>query len=383
MALDEAAPEEEAAATQPAPQFRAAAPAPSAAAKAAAPGVTTGAARGAPQDFTVTQGVAAAASGTQVGELFQYAIEKPVSLPRQQSAMLPILNQLVTGQRYSLYNSATDPKFPLNAVKLKNASSLHLMQGPITVFDGGSYAGDAQISDLAPGAEQLVTYALDLDTEVAPQPGDSPTSLVSVKISKGVFQYTNKAQREMDYAVTNRGSKAKTVLIEHPSQSDWTLASPKDPLERTRDAYRFAVPVAAGKGAKLAVVETKMISQSISLSSMGSDQVAFFMSSQVVSQAVKNALQKLVDLQAKVSATVSLRTTKEARVNDITNDQARIRQNMDRLSQTSDLYKQYVQTLTSEEAELATLRADIAKLRDQEASQRRDVSTYIQSLDVG
>ena len=32
----------------------------------------------------------------QVGELFQYVIDKPVTLPRQQSAMLPILNQQVT-----------------------------------------------------------------------------------------------------------------------------------------------------------------------------------------------------------------------------------------------------------------------------------------------
>ena len=48
------------------------------------------------------------------------------------------------------------------------------MQGPITVFDGGTYAGDAQITDLAPGREQLVTYAMDLDTEVEAQQGAPP-----------------------------------------------------------------------------------------------------------------------------------------------------------------------------------------------------------------
>jgi hypothetical protein len=297
--------------------------------------------------------------------------------------MLPILNQQVTGDRYSLYNVNTDPKYPLIAVKLKNASTLHLMQGPITVFDGGSYAGDAQITDLAPGAEQLVTYALDLDTEVAPSPGASPVSLVSVKISKGVFFATNKAQREMDYVIKNRGTRAKTVLIEHPLQSDWTLDTPRQPLEKTRDSYRFAVPVAAGKSATLAVIETKIISQTASLSSMGSDQVAIYVSSPVVSQAVKSALQKLVTLQAAVTDTVTQRSARESRVNEINNDQSRIRQNMDRLAQTSDLYRQYVKTLTDEETELAQLRSDIAKLRDQEAAQRRDLASFIQSVDVG
>ncbi|MGA2975855.1 MAG: hypothetical protein ABSF77_11155 [Spirochaetia bacterium] len=383
MAMEEQAAETEAATAE----DRLAAPAPAAAAKTAAPqreslAQPSGAGGAAAPEFSVSQGVSAAASGAQVGELFQYAIDKPVTLPRQQSALLPILNQQVTGERYSLYNESTDPRYPLNAVKLKNASTLHLMQGPITVFDAGSYAGDAQITDLAPGAEQLVTYAMDLDTEVEAVQGAAPVTLVSVKISKGIFLYTSKAQRERDYNIKNRGSRSRAVLIEYPYQSDWTLSSPKEPLERTRDAYRFAVPVAAGMSGTLSVVETRMISQSISLSSMGSDQVALYMRSTVVSQAVKNALQKLAGLQQKIADTAAQRTAKEARVAAINDDQSRIRDNMDRLSEGSDLYKRYVKILTDEEDELAKLRDDIAKLRDQEALQQKDVAAYIQSVEV-
>lgn len=288
----------------------------------------------------------------------------------------------MTGARYSLYNSSTDPKYPLNAVKLKNASSLHLMQGPITVFDAGSYAGDAQITDLAPGAEQLITYAMDLDTEVAPQQGASPVTLVSVKISKGVFFYSNKQQQERIYTIKNRGTKNRTILIEHPLSPDWTLVNPKEATERTRDSYRFAVPVAAGKTAALSVVETRTLDQSVALPSLGGDQVALYIRSPVVSAAVKTALQKAVGLQQKISDTVSQRSRMEARVSEISNDQTRIRQNMDRLSQTSDLYKRYVKTLSDEEDELARLADGIAKLRDQEAAQRKDIETFINSLDV-
>ena len=368
-------------------EMRKEAPAPSVASKSMAaprPSLQRAAGRGPSggEGFSVSQGVSATASGAQVGDLFQYAIDKPVILPRQTSAMLPILNQQVGGERYSLYNAGTDPKFPLNAVKLKNSSSLHLMQGPITVFDGGTYAGDAQITDLAPGAEQLVTYAMDLDTEVESLPGPTSVSLVSVKISRGVFYYTNKEQRERVYNIKNRGTKNRTVLVEHPFQSDWTLAAPKEPTERTRDAYRFTVAVPSGKTGTLSVVETRMLNQSVALSSLGGDQVAFYVKSQVVSQAVKNALQKLVSLQLKVSDTASQRSRMEARLNDIANDQSRIRQNMDRLSQSSELYKKYVKTLNDEEDELAGLRDGIAKLRDQEASQRKDVESFIQSIEV-
>jgi hypothetical protein len=382
MAMDDQLSDEEAASAEaPAP-----APAsPSAMSKSSAPRemqralAGAGAPRG---DFSVSQGVSAAARGGQVGELFQYAIDKPVNLSRQQSAMLPILNQQVTGERYSLFNEGTDPKHPLNAVKLKNASALHLMQGPITVFDAGTYAGDAQITDLAPGAEQLVTYALDLDTEVQATAGSSPVSLVSVRITRGNFLYTSKAQQERIYTIKNNGTKNRTVLIEHPYQPEWTLTTPKEALERTRDAYRFAVPVSAGKNATLSVVQTRMVEQSIALSSLGSDQVALYIRNSVVTPAVKAALQKLSDLQQKAADTAAQRALKEQRVSDISNDQSRIRANMDRLSQGSDLYKRYVKTLSDEEDELAKLRDDIAKLRDAETAQRKAVADFIQTLEV-
>ncbi len=382
MAMDTGAASDEAMAEEapPAPSAAAAPESKAAMGLAARSGAGAGAAP--QQPFSVNQGVTAAATGGQVGELFQYVIDKAVDLSRQQSAMLPILNQQVSGDRYSLFNESTDPTHPLNAVKLKNSSSLHLMQGPITVFDGGTYAGDAQITDLAPGAEELVTYALDLDTEVQAAPGPSPSSLVSVRISRGIFFYTVKAQAERDYTIKNNGTKNRTVLIEHPYQPEWTLTSPKEALERTRDVYRFAVPAAAGKGTMLAVVQTRTVEQSIALSNLGGDQVALYVKNPVVTPAVKAALQKLAGMQAAAAATSAQRASKETRVADIANDQSRIRANMDRLSQSSDLFKRYVKTLSDEEDELVKLRDDIAKLRDQEASQARAIADYIQGLEV-
>ena len=75
----------------------------------------------------------------------------------------------IKGEKVSIYNPAVQAKHPLNGLKFVNSTKLHLMQGPITVFDGGVYAGDARIEDIAPGSERLISYALDLDTEVAPE----------------------------------------------------------------------------------------------------------------------------------------------------------------------------------------------------------------------
>ena len=149
----------------------------------------------------IQEGVTAAAWGAQAGELFEYTIKASVSLERQKSAMLPILSQAVEGQKVSIYNPAVQPKHPLNGFRLKNATPLHLMQGPITVFDAGAYAGDARIEDLAPSQERLLSYALDLKTECEVLPRGGQQDLITVKLRKGTLIATRKAAEAVDYTV--------------------------------------------------------------------------------------------------------------------------------------------------------------------------------------
>src|SRR5437879_717079 len=97
-----------------------------------------------------TGGVGSAATGGQLGDFFQYAIDHPVSLARQKSALLPIVGKDVEGSRVSIYNPAVQAKHPLLGLRLKNTSGLHLPQGPIRVFEGRTYAGEHRLLDVQP-----------------------------------------------------------------------------------------------------------------------------------------------------------------------------------------------------------------------------------------
>src|SRR5262249_1167944 len=94
--------------------------------------------------------VASVATASQLGDYFQYVIGVPVSLGRQKSALLPVVNKDVEAARVSIYNPAVQAKHPLLGLKFKNTSGLHLAQGPITVFEGSTYAGDSRVLDLQP-----------------------------------------------------------------------------------------------------------------------------------------------------------------------------------------------------------------------------------------
>src|SRR5262249_15519505 len=151
-------------------------------------------------------------------------------------------------------------------------------QGPVTVFEGSTYAGDARFPDLQPGEERLVSYAIDLGTEVEPQAKRDPDRLTHVKLQKGVLWTTSKVHESKTYNVKNRSDKDRTMLIEHPFRPDFRLVTPEKPAERARDVYRFEVKVPAGKGASLEVVEERDLGTQVALTNADDQTVRHFLS---------------------------------------------------------------------------------------------------------
>src|SRR5207244_3347131 len=106
-----------------------------------------------------------------------------------------------------------------------------------------------------PNETRLVSYAVDLGTEVAPETKDSRLDVVTVKISKGILQRTDKYRQTRLYTVKNRSDHSRLVLIEHLYRPDWQLVKPEKVAERTREVYRFELKVGAGETLKQEVVE--------------------------------------------------------------------------------------------------------------------------------
>jgi len=327
-------------------------------------------------------GVEAAAEGGKVGTLFQYAIKEPVTVPRQRSAMIPIINGPIEGEKVSVYNSQVDAKHPMNGIKLKNSTSLHLMGGPITVFAGGVYGGDALVEDLAPGEERLITYAMDLAVEVAPESKSQPEQILSAKISRGVMTVQHKSRLETTYTIKNSAEEPRTLLVEHPVRPDWKLIEPKEPAEKTRSVYRFRAPVEPGKTAKLTVIEEMVQFEGIRLADRVGDEIKAYLIRSEISPKLKTALEKVVAMQGEIAALATQRTERETRIKEIEQEQDRIRKNMKELDHASELYKQYVAKLTEQETQFDKLREEVRQLRAQEAEKQKALQDYVMGLEL-
>ena len=342
-----------------------------------------GAARG-----SAIAGIAAmqtAAAGSDLGELFRYEIEKPVTLERQRSAMLPIVAAEVEAERVAIYDERVLARHPLSGLRLKNTTGLHLMQGPLTVYDqagGGSYSGDARIEDMAPGTERLVSYAVDLDVEVAARGEGRAEEIVNVRLVKGTLFAARKLARAKVFEVKNSGKNAVKVLLEHPLEGGWTLVAPEKPEEKTRDRYRFAVVAEPGQPVTLEVAEEMPIEETQVLTNLDDDTILFYSRAKATSPAVREALAEVVRRKREIEQLVRDKGVREQEIATIDQEQARIRGNMGALDRTSDLFNQYVRKFADQEKRIETLRGEIAGLVATEQEARKGLDDYLLALDV-
>jgi hypothetical protein len=296
--------------------------------------------------------------------------------------MLPIVNEGIEAKKVSIYNQNVQAKHPLAGLRLKNTSHVHLMQGPITVFDDGTYGGDAQIMDLPPGGERLISYAMDLNVEVAPTTDPQKNELVSVRLVKGTLQINRKYTQTNKFTIKNSGDKTKTVLIEHPLNSYWTLVSPKMPDEKTRDMYRFAVEAEPGKPAELAIVEDRTERQTVALTNIDQNSIGLYINAKEVSDDVKTALREVVKQKQAIEQVVRDRQELQRQANVVEQEQNRIRQNMAQLDRNSDLYRRYVTKFTEQENKIETLREKTTASIAEEQKLRKALDNYLIGLDL-
>jgi hypothetical protein len=334
-------------------------------------------------EMDLKQGVASLAAASQLGDYFQYAIDQPVNLSRQKSALLPILGGDVGAIRVSIYNQSTHAKFPLLGLKFKNSTGLHLMQGPLTVFDNNTYAGDARILDLQPGEERLLSYAVDLGTEVETTNQETSGRLTHIELHKGLLYSTTKVREGKTYHAKNRSPQDRLLVIEHPYRPEFRLVSKDKPTERARDVYRFEITVPAGKEASTAVVEERDMISTVQLTNSDDQTLRYFLNQTVLSPKAKEALQKAIALKDKLADTQQELAHVEQQLKVITVDQARLRANLKEMPPTATAYKRYLEKFDKQETEIENLQATQKKMQDAELAQRKNFESFLASLDVG
>ena len=294
--------------------------------------------------------------------------------------MVPIVSERIDGERISIFDPSSDTKRALNGFRLRNSTGLHLSGGPITVFRDGAYAGDAQVTNVAPREERLLSYAVDLELVVDHETPKYRQETVDVSAKSGVLHVTRKHQREHVYTFRNKSDAPKTVLVEQPVEAEFKLVEPAKPAEQTADDYRFRVQVPAGKTAELKVVTERPVAETIALINADVNLLVSWSQNARVSEKLRGALKQLVALRARITELESQENHLLAEIRAISEEQTRIRQNMQQLDRNSALYQQYVRKLTDQESRIEQIRAEVARVREQKAAAQKELREFTDGL---
>jgi hypothetical protein len=374
----------------PAPPPPAAAPAPMfrSGLAAGAAGGRGGGARGGVADrvdaFEQLRDAEAAASAETLGDLFEYHIKEPVTLRKNQSALVPIINAEVAAEKVSLWNRSTGSGHPLRAVWLTNATNLTLDGGSITLIAGEAFAGEGLIEPLKPGEKRLVSYAADLGTQVdARADATTPRRIVRVRARDGILIQEAEERSAWVYRVRNEDTSPTTLVVEHRTRPGWKLAEGQTPAETTADASRFRVTVDAKKETTLTVREVRAGETRVAITEVNDALIAQLAQSGVSSGALQQALKPVFDKKSELAGFERQLQSLQGRQTAVVQDQERVRENMKALKGSAEekqLLQRYTRQLDEQENQLDALKKDIEKATAERDRARQELSALIATV---
>lgn len=321
----------------------------------------------------------------QVGDLFEYAIERPVTVRRNQSALVPIVLKPFTGKPVLLYQKHARAENPIRCVEFENTTGLTLEGGPVTVLDSGSYAGEAMLDTLKPKEQRLIGYAVELAVRVTDKIDSHSTTVSRVVIHEGTLTTFAGQVQEAVFTFASKSDAAQVVYLDHPRPAEWELTDTPTPHEVTDNFWRFKFPLPPNAQTRFVVKSRRPSSQSFRLLDTHDSVFASWVASGYVDPAVEKAIRAAFAIRTRVAeADERLRRLDEERTK-LHEEQSRIQANLSALGERSsekELRERYVRTLGKQEDRLEGIekeRATTVSARDQA---RQELHTALNTISM-
>ncbi len=328
------------------------------------------------------QDESASASSTKFDDFFEYNVSQPITIHKNESALVPVLQTNVQADRVTLYN-ANDPA-PLRALWLTNSGNITLDRGSFSIFDNGEFAGEGLMDPIHAGEKRLLSYAVDQAVHVTTEGHRNSSQLRHVTIHDGVLTERVEDVREVTYVVHNAATDARTVVVEHPVENGWTLTSEVKPAETSASFYRFSIAAKAGDTVRLQVGEAHTEAIRYQLADMQDSMLELIVNTpnpkpwHLVLAPVLAARTKVHDLDTQIDAN-------QKEMDRLTADQKRLHDNLAGLKDTQEeraLARRYAGEMNSDEDRLDALKKQRADLDQQRKAAAQALNDAIGKLDL-
>ncbi|HEX3685836.1 MAG TPA: hypothetical protein VHU83_25120 [Bryobacteraceae bacterium] len=244
--------------------------------------------------------------------------------------MLPFLKDRIPVRKLLIY-SERDGEHPVNAAEVTNDAPKTLDGGPITVYDGGAYAGEALFETLKTGDKRLIGYAVDYETRVSSAFGSGEKTIREIHASNGLVLVRSALFETHSYNIKNLDAQPKTLIVQQEGLHEYSVLSPQ-PIERTATAYRFEVKLPANSSQTLKVEQARVAFEQTVVTDSAPDFLLTLVQNKQLSAQGREELKAVVDLKRQAAQAAENFNAAKSRIADLSEDQTRLRQNIDSLN---------------------------------------------------
>ena len=279
----------------------------------------------------VAGGILETASGRSAGDQFEFTLKNKVNLNRRQSAMFPLVEGNIKAEKTLIFSGSKAAREgtinPEISAELTNTLGMKLPAGPITVYDGGTYAGDALIEFLSENDKRLISYGEDLSV-TGSMSRRSTRYVTAVNVAGGVMTINRRQENSTGYIIKNASNETKKIIIEHPITMGAELVEPKTSEDSTANLYRFTRGLNPKANLTFVVKEDSPLAERIILSQLRPDSFLSYSTNQEIPANVRSVLNKALELKKKADAAAEVQSELENQKTILFSEQDRVRQNL-------------------------------------------------------
>jgi len=319
----------------------------------------------------------------ELGDLFQYKLKDRVTIRKNQSALVPILQTRIDAERVSVWNPSQESV--LRALWVNNDSSLTLDGGSFNVLEGDAFAGEGLMDAIKPGEKRLLSYAADLGLLVDAKQKAENQHVSKISIAHGAMIQSTQERQEETYTIRNRDTADRVLILEHPARQGWKLTDGETPAESSSSYHRFRVAIDPKKTATFVVKEYRPVSNRWMLTGVTDDEIKFFLDQKMITSEVEAALRSIVKQKNDIAVLDGVITGRRAQVTSIADDQQRVRENMKALKGSAEekaLIERYVRELNEQEDRVQALRKEIGEMQQRRDAAQSALNTMIENLQM-
>jgi hypothetical protein len=319
----------------------------------------------------------------ELGDLFEYKLKDRVTIRKNQSALVPILQSRIDAEKVSVWNPSNSSV--LRALWVNNTSDLTLDGGSFNVLEGDAFAGEGLMDAIKPGEKRLMSYAADLGILVDAKQKADNQRVTRVIIAHGTMTQSTQERQENTYTVRNRDASPRALVIEHPARPGWKLMDDEKPAESSVSFHRFRLTVEPRKTTTFVVKEYRPILNSYQLSNVTDSEIKFFLEQKMINPEVEKALRRIVAQRNDIAVIEAVITGRRSQVSSISDDQQRVRENLKALKGSTEekaLVERYVRQLTEQEDRVQSLRREIAEMQQKRDAAQSALNEMIGALQM-